>query len=50
MAKDELHKLARRIGLRKEWAHRRRDGSVHYDLVPTKRQKAIELGAVEVKR
>jgi hypothetical protein len=47
---DELHKLARRIGLRKEWAHRRRDGSVHYDLVPTKRQKAIDMGAVEVKR
>jgi hypothetical protein len=47
---DEMHRLARRIGLRKEWAHRRRDGSVHYDLVPTKRQKAIELGAVEVER
>lgn len=39
----ELHHMAKRIGLRREWFH-----GDHYDLVPTKRIKAIALGAIEL--
>jgi len=40
---DELHALARKVGLRREWFDRD-----HYDLVPTKRAKVIAAGAVEL--
>lgn len=39
----ELHEMAQKIGLKREWFQRG-----HYDLVPTKRAMAIRLGAVEV--
>jgi len=39
----ELHRMAQRIGLRREWFQKN-----HYDLVPTKRAKAIALGAIEL--
>lgn len=42
---SELHALAAKIGLRREWFQ---DGQhPHYDLVPSKRALAIEVGAVE---
>jgi hypothetical protein len=41
----ELHDTARRLGLRREWFQ-----GDHYDLVPTKRTRAIALGAIEVSR
>jgi hypothetical protein len=46
----ELHAFAAKLGLRRAWAHRRRNGDVHYDLVPTKRVKAVQLGALIVER
>lgn len=38
----ELHEMADRIGLRREWYHRH-----HYNLTPESRTLAISLGAVE---
>lgn len=48
---NELHALAREIGMRGEWAqlppkHRR----AHYDLTPSRRAAAVKLGAIEVDR
>lgn len=43
---NELHEMARKIGLKREWFQ---DGRYpHYDLVPSKRATAIRLGAKEV--
>lgn len=41
----ELHAMARRIGLRREWfqKHRVQD---HYDLTPRKREAALRNGAL----
>jgi hypothetical protein len=39
---EELHLFAERLGMKRSWLHRD-----HYDLVASKRKKAIELGAVE---
>ena len=42
---EELHALAARIGLKREWAQEK--GSVlHYDLTPSKREAALKEGAV----
>ena len=40
---DELHAMAERIGLRREWFQ-----GDHYDVVPAKRALAIRSGAVAV--
>jgi len=42
---EELHTLARRIGLKREWFQ-----GDHYDLTPGRRARAIELGAVQLDR
>ncbi len=44
---EELHALAARIGMRPEWfqAH---SSLPHYDLVPSRRARAVAAGAVEV--
>lgn len=43
---DELHQMADRLGLKRVWFQ---DKFIpHYDLVASKRKKAIELGAVEI--
>lgn len=39
----ELHAFAQRLGLKREWFQKD-----HYDIVPTKRAKAIQLGAIEL--
>lgn len=45
----ELHAFAKRIGLRPEWAQLRPAASAaHYDLTPSRRARAVRLGAVEV--
>lgn len=49
---EALHKMARRIGLRREWFQSKPRGSgtpafPHYDVVPTIRAMAIKYGAVE---
>lgn len=45
---DELHAMAGRIGLRREWFQA--DGTPHYDLCQAKRRLAIQLGAIEITR
>jgi hypothetical protein len=46
---DELHAMAAAIGMRRVWfqAHA---STPHYDVSLTRRQLALELGAVEVDR
>ena len=41
---DELHAMATKIGLQRSW-HQNKPGFSHYDLVPSKRAKAIQCGA-----
>lgn len=47
----ELHVMANKLGLRKEWHQASPPAShSHYDLTPNKRRQAIKLGAIEVDR
>lgn len=41
---EALHAMARRIGMKREWFQNKQDFP-HYDLVPSRRAKALELGA-----
>lgn len=43
---DELHRFARKIGLRRQYFQEHR--YPHYDLTPGKRELALENGAVEI--
>lgn len=43
---EELHALARRIGLKRAW-FQDRPGFPHYDLTPGRRALALRAGAVE---
>ena len=45
---EELHKMAEAIGMKRSWFQDKR--VKHYDLHARRRQKAVELGAVEVSR
>jgi hypothetical protein len=44
---DELHTMAKRIGMRREWFQDNGRSLPHYDLVPTRRTAAIKIGAIE---
>lgn len=44
---DELHTMATKIGLQRSW-HQNKPGFSHYDLVPSKRAKAIQCGAKQL--
>ena len=44
---EELHKMAREIGMRREW-FQINASTPHYDVSMGKRKQAIELGAREV--
>jgi len=44
---EELHAFAKKLGLRREWFQGRASWP-HYDLTPSKRAKAVALGAIEV--
>lgn len=44
---EELHAVARKIGLRREWFQDHRT-MPHYDLTPTRREAALRAGAVFV--
>lgn len=46
---EELHAMAKRIGLKREWFQADRDGG-HYDLTKAKRAQAVRLGALQVGR
>jgi len=49
VSEEELHAFAARIGLQRVWAQLRPKASAaHYDLVPWRRVKAVQLGAIEV--
>lgn len=45
----ELHAMAQRIGMKREWFQDHRV-MPHYDLTPAKRALAVEFGAVEQNR
>lgn len=48
-SEDELHAFATRIGLKRSWFQGRPKASAaHYDLTPSRRARAVALGAVEV--
>ncbi len=42
---DQLHRIAKAIGMKKEWFQDKKDFP-HYDLIPSKRDKAIKNGAM----
>lgn len=44
---EELHVLAGKIGLRREW-FQSESRTPHYDLVPSKRVLALAAGAIEI--
>jgi hypothetical protein len=44
---EELHEMAARIGMRREWFQDEGHSIPHYDVSEGKRQQAIRLGAVE---
>ena len=44
---EELHAMAIAIGMKRAWFQNREGGLPHYDLVPLKRLRALELGAIE---
>jgi len=48
----ELHAMAVRLGLRREWFQSKpgRPWHDHYDLTESRRRQAIELGAIAVGR
>ncbi len=43
---EELHAMAQAIGMKREWFQNDADHP-HYDLVPARRIRAVELGAIE---
>ena len=43
---EELHNMAQRIGLKKEWLQPK--SRPHYDISKSKRELAVGLGAIEV--
>jgi len=45
---DEFHEMARKIGMRREWFQPGRGRHPHYDLVKSRRDKAVALGAKQV--
>lgn len=44
---EELIAFAKRLGMKREWFQDDNAGG-HFDLVPTRRELAVKLGAVEV--
>lgn len=45
---EELHRFARKLGLRREWAQYPGTAKSHYDLTERKRLLAIERGATPI--
>lgn len=45
---DELHAFAARIGMRRSWAQYPGTPRSHYDLVPSRRERAVREGAIEI--
>jgi len=48
---EELHSFADKLGLRREWFQLSKGREIpHYDLVKSRRDKAVKLGAIELTR
>ena len=47
---EELHALAARIGLKREWFQNEPGKLPHYDIAPALRHEAVEAGAVVLNR
>jgi hypothetical protein len=47
---EELHAMAQRLGLKRSWFQKSRNGMPHYDICQTKREQAIALGAEVIDR
>ena len=45
---DELHEFAARLGMRRSWFQSGNGRHPHYDLVKSRRDRAVALGALEV--
>lgn len=45
---DELHEMALKIGMKRAWFQGKNPRHPHYDLVKSRRDKAVALGAKEV--
>ena len=45
---DELHAMARSIGVRRRWCQYEGMAKEHYDICLSKRAMAVESGAVEI--
>jgi len=45
---DELHEFAARLGMRREWFQPGRGSHLDYELVKSRRDRAVALGAIEV--
>jgi uncharacterized protein (UPF0261 family) len=45
---EELYRFAARIGMKLGWVQKRGTAEIHFDLIPTRRQAAINLGAQEI--
>lgn len=45
---DELHAFAAKLGMRRAWFQEGRGKHPHYDLVKSRRDRAVELGASQV--
>jgi hypothetical protein len=45
---DELHEFAARLGMRRTWFQGKNPRHPHYDLVKSRRDKAVALGAKQV--
>ena len=46
---EELHEMAKRLGLKREWFQNKRKKLPHYDISLSKKRLAIGLGTVPVK-
>ena len=46
---EELHAMAEQIGMKRAW-FQNKTKLPHYDLVPSRRVKAVRLGAIEHRR
>ena len=45
---EELHHFAAKIGMKRRWFQDQHEHFPHYDLLPSRRAKAIKLGAQEI--
>ncbi len=45
---DELHAMARSIGVRRKWCQREGTSKEHYDICLLKRKMAVKSGAAEI--